>query len=133
MSPPIPLSIISVVDTSERNVSKKPNNLLTLTYRQHIIKSEVGVSETTKGVNDMNQYLNVGSAIKRVRQEKGVTARYLAKILNIAPSTLSKYESNERKIKADKLPIIAEALGVPVDVFFAQKIDETPTSIRNTA
>jgi len=81
----------------------------------------------------MNQYLNVGSAIKRVRQEKGVTARYLAKILNIAPSTLSKYESNERKIKADKLPIIAEALGVPVDVFFAQKIDETPTSIRNTA
>jgi transcriptional regulator with XRE-family HTH domain len=65
--------------------------------------------------------LNIGTAIKDIRKSKNIPSKVLAKKLGISPSTLSKYESNDRKIKADMLPSIADALGVPVD-FILQKM-----------
>ncbi|MFD7521403.1 helix-turn-helix domain-containing protein [Paenibacillus chitinolyticus] len=70
--------------------------------------------------------MNIGPVIKKLRKEKGMTGKKLAQCLNISPSTLSKYESNDRKIDANLIPKIALTLGVPVEKIFAEIIGETP-------
>lgn len=75
----------------------------------------------------MNDVVMLGTAVKRIREEKGLRANYVAKRMNIHPSTLSKYESNKRKIDGHILPSLAEALECEVSDFFKVKIDETPT------
>ena len=73
-----------------------------------------------------NKHYNLGLAIKKVRHEKGVTAKFICSKLDIHASTLSKYESNQRKIKADTLNYLANALGVTVDYFFNQNVGDMP-------
>jgi transcriptional regulator with XRE-family HTH domain len=64
---------------------------------------------------------HIGMAIKEIRVSKGVTNKVLARKLDVTPSALSKYESNDRKLKAEMLPVVADALGVTVD-FILQKM-----------
>jgi len=71
---------------------------------------------------------NLGTVIRDIRRAKGLTAKFVSEKVGIDPSTLSKYESNDRKIKAELLPNFADALGVKVEDFFTQKVDVTPTS-----
>ncbi|QHT60640.1 helix-turn-helix transcriptional regulator [Paenibacillus lycopersici] len=70
---------------------------------------------------------NVGENIRIIRKTKGLSGKFVSEQVGIDPSTLSKYESNERKVKAELLPAIANALGVEVKDFFAEKVGETPT------
>jgi len=76
-----------------------------------------------------NANYNLGCRIKSIRKQKGLKANFVAKVLKIHPSTLSKYESNERQIKGSQLPEFASALGCSVDDFFDQKVGETSTKI----
>jgi transcriptional regulator with XRE-family HTH domain len=69
---------------------------------------------------------NVGENIRFIRKSKGLSGKFVSKQVGIAPSTLSKYESNERKLKAELLPAIANVLGVKVEDFFAEKVGVTP-------
>lgn len=69
----------------------------------------------------------IGSRIKEIREAKGLTAKYVASVLGVSPSTISKYESNERSVKADMLPKLAEALDTNIENFFKQEIGETST------
>ncbi|WP_010500611.1 helix-turn-helix domain-containing protein [Paenibacillus elgii] len=62
--------------------------------------------------------VNVGVRIKEIRISKGITSKFLSDKLGLHPSTLNKYESGDRNIKADILPQIADILGVDVRVFF---------------
>lgn len=71
---------------------------------------------------------SLGSSIKQIRKSKGISAKHVSDLLGIDPSTLSKYESNDRKINAELLPTIAEILGVKVEDFFKQNIGDSPTS-----
>lgn len=66
----------------------------------------------------------VGNKIREVRTSKGISCAHVAKKLGIHPSTLGKYESGVRKIDADLLPKIANALDVDVRVFFTHELDE---------
>lgn len=68
----------------------------------------------------------LGEAIKSIRVQKGLKAKYVAKLMNIHPSTLSKYESDQRNINGDQLPILADALGCNVADFFEKNVGETP-------
>lgn len=70
-------------------------------------------------------YYTLGESIKKIRKDKGLKSKFVAGKLCVHPSTLSKYESNDRKIKADQLPSFADALGVTVDFILYQDIDET--------
>lgn len=70
----------------------------------------------------------VGRRIREIRNSKGIKATFLAKKLGIHPSTLGKYEHGDRKVNADFLPEIADALGVDVSVFYKDQLDETSTS-----
>jgi transcriptional regulator with XRE-family HTH domain len=70
---------------------------------------------------------NIGLVIKEIRIQKGLSARHVALCLGIDPSTLSKYESCDRKIKAEMLPKFALVLDVPIEKFFENRIGAMPT------
>lgn len=53
--------------------------------------------------------------VKALRTAKGMTQIELAKIIGVTQSTYSAYESGAYELPMDKLPLIAEALGVSVD------------------
>ena len=50
--------------------------------------------------------------IRKIRTEKGMSARSIARALGMYPSSYSALEQGERSVKADELHIIARALGV---------------------
>ena len=61
------------------------------------------------GVNDI---IKVGSNIKRIRKNKKLSQKDMAKILNIPCSTYSNYENNNREPSAELLKKIAQVLDV---------------------
>ncbi|MCP1355521.1 helix-turn-helix transcriptional regulator [Aneurinibacillus migulanus] len=69
----------------------------------------------------------IGKRIKKLRLEKGITQTYLSKKLGYkSPSILSEIEAGKKGLDADKVPLIAEVLGVPVNVlFFEEKVLES--------
>ena len=57
--------------------------------------------------------MNTGDLIKKYRIEKGIKQVELAKLCNIAASTIRQYELGLRNPKAERLKQIADALNVP--------------------
>ena len=53
--------------------------------------------------------------IKELRKQKGVTLEKLASVLNLAPSTISQYETNKRQASYETLVAIAKYFNVTVD------------------
>lgn len=70
---------------------------------------------------------SIGLALKSARIEKGLKAVYVARKLKISPSTLSKYENDERRVPAKLLPEFARMYSCDVNYFFENKIGESPT------
>lgn len=65
----------------------------------------------------------VGSIVRRLRSEHGLTQEQLAarcqvRGLNLSRSTLAKIEARVRFIKACELFVIAKALGLPMEHFY---------------
>jgi transcriptional regulator with XRE-family HTH domain len=52
----------------------------------------------------------VGQRLARMRAAAGLSQRALAGRLNVAPSTLARYETGETQLNADALPLVAEVL-----------------------
>jgi len=76
--------------------------------------------------------MELGKRIKQIRTSKGISARYVAVTLGVDPSTLCKWENDSRSVRADILPDLARALGVKIQDFYADEVDETPIK-SNTA
>lgn len=75
--------------------------------------------------------VKIGTVIKEIRRTKGISGKHVSEKLGIDPSTLSKYESNERKVNADLLPALAEVLGVNVEDFFKKNVGDTPINVNS--
>lgn len=63
------------------------------------------------GIND---YIQIGSKIKKLRIEKGISQRDMAKMLNLSYSTYSNYENNHREPSMKIIERAAEILGVTI-------------------
>lgn len=60
----------------------------------------------------------VGERIRQFRNQRGMTEEQLGELLNVRHSQISKMETGKSKIDADRLPVLAELLGVhPCDFF----------------
>ena len=68
--------------------------------------------------------VSIGQLIRFIRKSKGITATFLASKLNVSTSTMWKIENGLVQVKAQDVPLIANALGVEVTVFFDQKLAE---------
>ncbi len=62
--------------------------------------------------------------IKDARKFAGISQKELAKMLGIAPATLSGYESGTHDPKSDILTMIADICGVSVDFLLGRKHEE---------
>lgn len=62
--------------------------------------------------------MSVADKIKRLRKQKRITQRELARILHVAPSAVSAWETGANRPLMDKLVELANLFGVPVSHFF---------------
>lgn len=62
----------------------------------------------------LNEYIQVGNRIKEIRKSRGFSQREVATKLNMAFSTYSNYENNNREPNFETLKRIADILGVSV-------------------
>ncbi|MCX8046215.1 MAG: helix-turn-helix domain-containing protein [Anoxybacillus gonensis] len=72
----------------------------------------------------------LGERIKEIRVQKGLTQSFVAKELGYkSPSMLSEIESGKKGIDAEKIPLLANILGVDInEIFFNEKIHNLRTS-----
>lgn len=59
----------------------------------------------------------IGETIAKLRKEKGLTQTDLAKAINVSPSTLCRWEKNQRTPSKEDIVTMAEVFGIPKDAF----------------
>ena len=63
----------------------------------------------------INQYIKIGSKIKKARISKGIRQKDMAEKLGLSISTYSNYENNYREPKLDIVEKICEILDMTID------------------
>jgi len=73
--------------------------------------------------------MTFGSRVRDIRKQKNITQEKLAKKLDFShASAISFIENGKRRLDAEKIPTLADALGVSIDeLFFTQKVVKTTT------
>jgi len=65
--------------------------------------------------------LYAGAQIVLLRKAKGISQERLAEACGITFQQVQKYENGKNRISVSRLSMIADALDVPVEVFFPKK------------
>lgn len=73
--------------------------------------------------------MTFGNRVRDIRKQKNITQEKLAKKLDFShASAISFIENGKRRLDAEKIPTLANALGVSIDeLFFAQNVVKTTT------
>lgn len=66
--------------------------------------------------------------IKELRKKQGISQNELAKQINVAQNTISRWESGERVVDADSLKKLAEFFGVSSDCLLEISNSQTPAN-----
>ncbi len=73
---------------------------------------------------------NLGSRIKELRRERGLTQSFVAKELGYKHSSIvSEIESGKKSISTEKLVKLARIFNVDINIFFDEKVHKTRTKI----
>ena len=67
--------------------------------------------------------MDLGTTIKKIRQQKGVRQNSLAELSGITPTYLSQIESNQKEPNLSTLRAISEQLGMPLPILFFLSLD----------
>ena len=70
--------------------------------------------------------MSIGTNIKKLRKERGITQEDLAQSLGITPNAVSQWERNRTAPDISQLPLLADIFGVSADVILG--IDVTGRS-----
>lgn len=81
----------------------------------------------------MEELCMIGNQIKRLRKEKDLLQKELAKELGLTQQTISLYESNKREPDSEILYKIASYFGVSVDYLLGISSERTPADKINEA
>ena len=76
--------------------------------------------------------MKLGENIRKYRKAKGLTQAELAEMLGTAQYVITNYERGLRKPAADKLPEIANALGVHLDALYGINGKDAPAEKRGS-
>ncbi|TKI95074.1 helix-turn-helix transcriptional regulator [Bacillus wiedmannii] len=73
--------------------------------------------------------MTFGSRVRDIRKQKNITQEKLAKKLDFShASAISFIENGKRRLDAEKIPALADALGVSIgELFFTQKVVKMTT------
>jgi transcriptional regulator with XRE-family HTH domain len=75
--------------------------------------------------------LNVGSRIRDLRQQRGLSLRALATLCGMSPNAISLIERNENSPNVSSLHQMATALNVPITDFFYDEKEPTTLFVKN--
>lgn len=64
---------------------------------------------------------NVGSRIKKIREEKGITQEFMAYELDISQSNYGRLEKDDRRLNIPKIQKIAEVLDISIASLIEEK------------
>jgi len=67
--------------------------------------------------------MNIGSQIKNLRRERGITQEHLAEYLNISVPAISQWECGKTSPDISQLPLLANIFRVSADVLLGIDID----------
>lgn len=76
---------------------------------------------------------NIGSRIKKLREEKGITQDLMAYELNMTQSNYGRLEKDDRRLNVPKIEKIADVLNLSISIIFGEKSDsiqETNKALR---
>ncbi|MDO5139667.1 MAG: helix-turn-helix transcriptional regulator [Oscillospiraceae bacterium] len=66
-------------------------------------------------MNEMDVYATIGSRLKFLREEKGLTTTALAETLDCTENAYKKYEAGKKRIDVDRIKLAAKFYDVTVD------------------
>jgi len=75
-----------------------------------------------------NKFKNLGSNIRALRRQQGLTQEQLAERANLHPTYVAKIELGERLPSLESLNSLAQALGVPLSTI-VKPLDETESPV----
>lgn len=73
--------------------------------------------------------MTFGDRLRKVRKKRGITITQLAKILNVAPITISRWERNQRQPDIETLQKLSEIFNVSVDYLLGKEDVKIATSL----
>ena len=82
-----------------------------------------------KGMNQMDYKKEIGQRIKKVRNEKGITAAQLGEMTGFAPNHIYAIESGKDGVSVEGLILIAQKLDVSVDYLVDNVRTENPEKV----
>lgn len=65
--------------------------------------------------------MDVGAKIKKIRKEKGVSQERLAEKMQVAPSTIARWEKGKTQPNGEQLKTLCEIFDVPLQYFFGEE------------
>lgn len=68
---------------------------------------------------------NVGTRLRALRQQRGLSLRALAELCELSPNTISLIERGSSSPTVASLHRLASSLGVPINSFFADEAEKT--------
>lgn len=92
-------------------VSLRPNGLLDILYAtiRSLVNHLVALYDIIFGMS------RISTRLKELREEKGLSARELARALNVSDRAIQRWEKEERIPNADAVVIIAKFFDVSTD------------------
>jgi len=78
----------------------------------------------------MEDALNIGQHIARLRKARKLSQAKLAQILRVTPLTINRWENNHANPRIGLLGSLATALGVTVDALLASGDADVPGQLR---
>lgn len=74
--------------------------------------------------------IKIGSVIKKLRTETGITQDMFAAQIGVTPQAVSRWESESGYPDIEYLPVIADFFAVSIDELLGYKISERKASCR---
>ena len=98
----------------EKNFSNERSSMIYWVLMDML--GEVGFSFFCEGGDKSEERKRIGRKIRQLREEKGIEAKHLARLIKIDAANLSRIEKGKYSVGLDILTKIAGALGVKVDL-----------------
>lgn len=74
----------------------------------------------------------IGNKIVRLRKEKGLSQADLAKAINVSPSTLCRWEKNQRTPSPEDIDAMTDVFGIPKEAFvFGSNVSDPKSEAEN--